>query len=65
MAVNTMNDHVVGVQNGLITMALPPLCAMHIDEALRMAAWIVVIADGIEPGAESKFVDIVEAVRST
>lgn len=43
--IETMNDHLVGVQNDMITMVLPPLAPMTKDEALRMAAWLVACAD--------------------
>ncbi len=59
--VETINDHLVGV-TGLnkIVMALPPVVPMSIDEALRMAAWIVAIVDDDE-----RFDSVLAAVRST
>jgi hypothetical protein len=44
-AVDTTNDHLVGMQGGKVVMVLPPACPMDRDEALRMAAWIQLLAD--------------------
>jgi hypothetical protein len=63
--INTMNDHLVGVQGGKITMVLPPLAPMDVDEALRLAAWIVCVAVAHNPNAESDFARVLKAVQST
>ena len=58
--INTMNDHLVGVQGGRIVIVMPPLGPMDRDEALRLAAWIVALADD-----ENTFGDVLEAVQNT
>ena len=59
-AIETVNDHLVGIQGGNVVMVLPPTAPMPHEEALRMAAWIVAIADD-----DDRFGAILAAVRST
>ena len=48
--IETVNDHMVGVRgDGRIVVTLPPLAPMGQAEALRLAAWLVAVAD---PGLE-------------
>lgn len=43
--IETVNDHLVGVQGDKVVMVLPPIAPMSHEEALRLAAWIVAITD--------------------
>ena len=58
--IDTINDHLVGVQGSKIVILMPPRGPMPIDEALRMAAYIVSCAS-----ADELFAQILEAVRNT
>lgn len=62
---DTTNDHLVGVQGDKVTMVLPPTEPMPVDEALRLAAWIVCVAEVHTPDADEKFAAVLAAVRST
>lgn len=60
--VGTANDHLVGSRgDGLVVVTLPPLGPMGCDEALRLAAWLIVCADP----EGSRFAEIYRAVMST
>lgn len=59
--VDTTNDHFVGVNDFGVVVAMPPVAPMAVDEALRLAAWLVAVAD---PGGD-RFQQILTAVRST
>lgn len=59
--IDTTNDHLVGLQGGRVVMLMPPLGPMDTDEALRLAAWIVAIADL----DGDRFTAVLEAVRKT
>lgn len=43
--VNTVNEFLVGIRGGDIIIGLPPLRPITKDEALRLAAWLVAVAD--------------------
>lgn len=60
--IETMNDHLIGVQGGLITVMIPPT-RMAKEEALRFAAWLVAIADD-SPNHE-QFNAVLAAVEMT
>lgn len=60
--IETMNDHLIGMQGDLITVMVPPT-RMGKEEALRFAAWLVVMAD-MTPNHE-RFSAILSAVEST
>lgn len=58
--IETANDHLIGSTGFThIVVLLPPVGPMPYEEALRMAAWIVAIAD---PDDE-RFPKILKAVR--
>lgn len=59
--IDTNNDCLVGARGGRIVMMAPPYAPMSKERALRLAAWLVVIAD---PGGE-KFAKVLAAVKST
>lgn len=63
--IDTTNDHLVGIHNGKVSMMILPIAPMTVAAAIRLAAWIVCIADAIEPSAEKRFNQILEAVRNT
>lgn len=57
---DTTNDHFVGMRGDhMVIVALPPLTPMPVDEALRLAAWLVAIV-----GDDAQFEAILAAVRS-
>lgn len=61
MAIDTSNDYLVGARgDGLVVMRPPRSLTM--DEALRFAAWLVVMADG---QGEHRFSDVLSAVEET
>jgi hypothetical protein len=43
--VNTINEFLVGVRASEIIIGLPPLRPLTRGEALRLAAWLVAVAD--------------------
>jgi hypothetical protein len=59
--IDTINDHLVGVNGFGVVITLPPAAPMDRDEALRLAAWLVAVAD---PGGE-RFEEIRNAVLGT
>jgi hypothetical protein len=59
--IDAMNDHLVGVNGSGVVIVVPPTAPMGRDEALRLAAWLVAVAD---PGGE-RFEEIRNAVLST
>jgi hypothetical protein len=59
--INTINDHLVGVNGAGVVVTLPPRGPMDRDEALRLAAWLVAVAD---PHGE-RFEEIRNAVLNT
>lgn len=60
--IDTSNDHMVGIRSGGIVFSYPPThWPMTRDESLRMAAWIVVLAD---PEGE-RFQAILDAIQNT
>lgn len=61
MTIETLNDHLVGVQGDLITMMIPATGPMTRDKALRLAAWLQLCAD---PGGE-RFAEIRDACANT
>lgn len=63
--INTSNDHLVGSQADKITILIPPVAPMDVDEALRLAAWIVCITGIHDLAADERFARVLEAVRNT
>lgn len=62
--IDTTNDHLIGSRAGThVVMLAPPVVPMPYEEALRMAAWIVMIADPSEDHA--RFTEILNAIKST
>lgn len=60
--IDTMNDHMVGVTGGGVVIMLPPITAMPKEEAIRLAAWLVVLAGDYDA---KRFGEIFEAVCNT
>lgn len=61
--INTANDCMIGVSGDIIMAMIPIQGRIPKDKALRLAAWIVAMADNSEDHAE--FNRILEAVEST
>jgi len=60
--IETINDCLVGGNSaGMVTILMPPLGPMDKAKALRLAAWLVAIAD---PGGD-EFAAVHEAVLNT
>jgi hypothetical protein len=60
--IETMNDHLVGSNGAGVVVTLPPMGPMSNEEALRLAAWLVICAQDYDA---KRFGEIFEAVRST
>lgn len=60
--IDTRNDFAVGMQNALFVMLRPPGATFSREQAIRLAAYLVAMADG---EAFSDFVQTLEAVRAT
>lgn len=59
--IEIMNDHLVGSTGRThVVMLRPPILPMPYEEAIRMAAWIVLVTNG-----EERFAEISKAIRST
>jgi len=54
---DTFNKHFVGVSNGNVRIMLPPTGDMTPEEALMLAAWLVVMA-----GKQEQIDEAIEAV---
>jgi hypothetical protein len=61
-AVDTVNYQMVGVQGGRVTVTLPKP-AMTPAEAVLHAAWLVALAEALDPDVD--FAAVLAAVRST
>lgn len=61
--IDTTNDHLVSSRAGNVVITFPPQGPMDKHKALRMAAWIVALADD-SPDHEV-FAKVLEAVKST
>lgn len=59
--IDTSNDFLVGSNGEKVVIMNPPRQMTH-DQALRLAAWLVAIADG---EGSHKFADVLRAVQST
>lgn len=59
--IDTTNDYMVGVQGTYIVMGSYPRTHMGKDRALRLAAWLVALAD---PG-DDEFREVLKAIRET
>jgi hypothetical protein len=59
--IDVTNDHFVGMNAFGVVIALPPIGPMDRDEALRLAAWLVALADPLG----ERFEEIRNAVLST
>ena len=62
--IDTSNNYLVAVTGGGICLLAPPrpMAILSGDEALRLAAWLVCLA---ETQTETKFADVLEAIQST
>lgn len=63
-AVDTTNDYLVGAAGGDLTIAFPALGKIPPANARRLAAWLAVLADAVDPDGPS-FDEVLVAVRST
>jgi hypothetical protein len=63
MAVDTLNKYMVGGSHGgkFVSIQFIPHGVVSPDDALNLAAWLVVVA---EPHATEKFDKVLKAVRS-
>lgn len=61
MSIETINDQLVS-RGGAFVLVMMPKTAMTPDQALRQAAWLVVLA---ESDATDKFADVLAAVQAT
>lgn len=59
--IDTTNDSLVAVNNQGVLIIMPPRGPMPKDKALRLAAWIVALADPVG----DEFAATLEAVRNT
>jgi hypothetical protein len=64
MPIDTLNRFGIAVdQHHSLFLMLPPQCpGLTPDEALNLAAWLVVLA---EPNASHTFVELLEAIANT
>lgn len=62
--IDTGNASLVGVRGDHITVLLPAR-TLTPTEALVHAAWLVAMADTIDPGAAAQFAEVYAAVMST
>jgi len=58
-----MNDCMVSVNREHILILRPPLVPMTKEDALRLAAWIVALAD--DSANEERFAAVLNAVKNT
>lgn len=58
-SIETNNDHLVAAQGSRVSILAPPVMSMERDEALRMAAWLILCAD---QGRRERFEQIYEAI---
>lgn len=57
--IETVNDFLVGVQGDSIVIMIPPARPMPKAKALRLAAWLVALADT----GEERFPGVLQAVK--
>lgn len=60
--IETVNEFMIGRRGGKVTIGLIPHNGMEPDQALRMAAWLVVMAD---PGSTDRFNTIMQAIEGS
>ena len=65
MALDTTNDQLVGVQGGTLVTILLPKARMTPAQAIRHAAWLVAMAEAVDPDAHYAFEQTLDAVRGT
>lgn len=63
--IDTANYHLITVNGPRILMMKPPNGPLTVTQAYAMAAWLVVMADCANGGAERPFTDYLFAVRNT
>jgi hypothetical protein len=61
--IDTSNDHMVTRRGGRVLIGAPPSGAISKTEALRLAAWLVVMADDSDHHTE--FMEVLTAIEST
>lgn len=60
--INTSNDHFVGILGDNVTMLMPPMGPIPKEQAIRLAAWLVVCAGDYDG---TRFAEVLEAVCNT
>lgn len=60
--IETLNQWMVGSQGKNVRIMNPPLGALSANEAMRLAAWLVTMA---EMDATHKFEDVLKAVQNS
>lgn len=60
--IETLNQWMVASQGKNVRIMMPPLGVLSADEAMRLAAWLVTMA---EMDATHKFEDVLKAIQNT
>lgn len=60
-----MNKYLVAGGNGKVSLNNPPRGGMTKEDALGLAAWLVVVAEIIDFGKGPEFTEVLEACRNT
>jgi hypothetical protein len=63
-ALDTANRFMLGVRGGLISPAVPLVWPINPAQAVLMAAWLVALAEGLDPDAGELLVRTLDGVRS-
>lgn len=61
----TDNDQMVGVQGLERITVLMPTRVMSPAQAIRHAAWLVAMAEIVDPSLEGRFAEVLKAVQNT
>lgn len=62
--IDTGNDQLVSMTMERVTVLLPAN-SMTPADAIRHAAWLVAVAEIIDPSLEGRFADVLKAVQNT
>lgn len=60
----TLNDYAVSVQGNEVIVMIPIMGRLSKEKALRTAAWLVCLADFLDP-IEVRWEDVLKAVQNT
>ncbi len=62
--IETNNDFLVGAQGSNVCLLMPVLGPIPLEKALRLAAWIVAVGEGLRIGTDCpRFEEILVAVK--